>query len=117
MFANILGRMEWWGLCGLGLLKSLPAFFMMKNSLALKQESMGTQISTAIETRGVAGFGSESAGAVPCLHVTNRISIATASISILTHSLLFVLVSNICSWVISAIFQMILNKAIFNILV
>lgn len=78
---------------------------------------MDTQMPTAIETRGVAGFGSVSPSTAPCPRVTNRISIAAAFISMLTHSLFFVLITNLYSWVISAFLQMVLNKVIFNILV
>lgn len=76
---------------------------------------MDTQMSTTIETRGVAGFGSVSSGTVLCLHVTNRVSTAAASISMLAHSLFFVLITNMYSWVISAIYQMVFLKVIFYI--
>lgn len=98
--------MELWGLCWLDLLKSLPAFFVTKSCLALKEKSMDTQMSTAIETRGVAGFDSVNPGIVLCLPVTNRISIAAASISVLAHSLIFMLITNMYSWVITAVYQM-----------
>lgn len=71
-------------------------------------------MSTAIETRVVGDFGAMSPGTVPCLHVTNRISIIALSISMLAHSLFFLLIHNMYSWVISPIYLMGLNKVPCN---
>lgn len=62
---------------------------MTKGWLVSKQKIVYTQMSTAIETRGVGDFDAMSPGTVPCLHVTNRINIFAISISMLAHSLFF----------------------------
>ena len=67
-------------------------------------------MSTAIETRRVGDFGAMSPGMVHCLHVTNRISVAAASISMLTRSLSFLLIPNMDNWVISPVCLIVLNK-------
>lgn len=76
-------------------------------------------MSTAIETRAVGDFGTLSPGTVPYPFVTNRISTAAVSISVLSPSLFFLLMFNmysvIYSWVISPIYLMVLNNVPCNI--
>lgn len=74
-----------------------------------------TQTSTGVETRGLRDFDATSSGTVSCLHVTNRISIAAVFISMLAHTLFFLLILNMYCWFISPIYLMVLNKVPCNI--
>lgn len=72
---------------------------------------MYTQISLAIQTRGVGAFGALSPVTLTCLHMTNGISIAIVTIPMLAHSLFFLLIPDMYYWIISPIYLIVLNKA------